>query len=141
MLQIVPDSPKGQYKALTLFRVADTIFDSEQQTPIFYEGHLFGLRQHDKRFVCLDLSGKIVWESGRTEKFGSGPYIIADGMVLILDDGGKLTGCEATSTGYRKLFEAEILDGGCCWAPMAIVQGRLLLRDQFAMKCIDMRPN
>ena len=141
MLQIVPDSPAGTYKALTLFRLAETVFDSEQQTPIFYAEHLFGLRQNDKQFVCLDLNGKIVWESGRTEKFGSGPYIIADGMILILEDNGKLTGCEATSAGYRKLFEAEVLDGGCCWAPMAIVQGRLLLRDQFAMKCIDMRQN
>ena len=139
MLQIVPDSQTGKYQALTLFRLAPTLFDSEQQTPIYYEEHLFGLRQHDKRFVCLDTSGKIVWESGRTEKFGSGPYIIADGMLLILDDNGKLTGCEATSSGYRKLFESEMLDGGCCWAPMAIVQGRLLLRDQFVMKCIDMR--
>jgi len=139
MLQIAPDAQTGKYNALTLFRLQDTIFDSEQQTPIYYDGHIFGLRQHDKRFVCLDTGGKIVWESRRTDKFGSGPYIIADGMLLILDDNGTLTGCEATSTGYRKLFDVQIMDGGCCWAPMAIVQGRLLLRDQVLMKCIDMR--
>jgi outer membrane protein assembly factor BamB len=135
----VPDSPPGKYKALTLFRLNDKVFDSEQQTPIYYDEHIFGLRQHDKRFVCLDLTGKIVWESNRTETFGSGPYIIADGMLLILNDEGKLTGCEATSSGYRKLFETEMLDGGCCWAPLAIVQGRLLLRDQHAMKCVNLQ--
>lgn len=141
MLQIVPDSLPGTYKASALFRLPHTVFDSEQQTPVYYEGHIFGLRQSDKQFVCLDLSGKIVWESGRREKFGSGPYIVADGMILILDDGGKLTGCEAVPTGYRKLFEAKIMedDSSCCWAPMAIVNGRLLLREQFAMKCIDLR--
>jgi outer membrane protein assembly factor BamB len=139
MLQIVPDSQEGKYKANTLFRLENTLFDSEQQTPVFYEGHIFGLRQLDQRFVCLDLNGKIVWESRRTDKFGSGPFIIADGMILILDDNGKLTGCEATSAGYRKLFEVEMLDGGGCWAPMAIVQGRLLLRDQFTMRCLDLR--
>jgi outer membrane protein assembly factor BamB len=139
MLQIVPDSP-GTYKANTLFQLPDAVFDSEQQTPIFYEGHIFGLRQYDKQFVCLDLNGKVVWESGRTEKFGSGPYIIVDGMILILDDDGTLTGCEAAFAGYRKLFAVEdMFAGGACWAPMAIVQGRLLLRDQMSMKCIDIR--
>ena len=139
MLQIVPDSQSGKYKALTLFRLKYTVFGSEQQTPVFHAGHLFGIRENDKQFVCLDLDGRIVWESGRTEKFGSGPYIVADGMFLILDDDGKLTGCEAVSTGYQKLFEAEIMEDWNCWAPLAIVQGRLLLRDQMSMKCIDIR--
>jgi outer membrane protein assembly factor BamB len=124
---------------VTLFQLSDSVFDTEQQTPVFYAGHLFGLRQNDKQFVCLDLTGKVVWESGRREKFGSGPFIVADGMLLILDDDGKLTGCEATPAGFRKLFEAEMLESHCCWAPMAIVNGRLLLRDQFTMKCIDLR--
>ena len=66
--------------------------------------------------------------------------ILADGMFLILEDNGKLTGCEATSTSFRKLFEVEdVLINGACWAPMAMVDGRLLLRDQLYMKCIDLR--
>jgi outer membrane protein assembly factor BamB len=140
MLQIEPESP-GKYRANTVFRLEPPVFDSEQQTPIYYAGHIFGLRQFDEQFVCLDLTGNVVWSSGRTEKFGSGPYIIADGMLLILDNYGKLTGCEATPSGYRKLFNAENICGNNGWAPMAIVQGRLLLRDQFAMMCIDMRQN
>jgi outer membrane protein assembly factor BamB len=141
MLQIVPDS-QGKYEVQTLFRLEHPTFDSEQQTPIFYDGHLFGLRQNDQQFVCLDLNGKVVWESGRTERFGSAPYLIADGMILILDNGGKLTGCEATPAGYRKLFDVEIMGDdvtGDCWAPISIVQGRLLLRDLVTMKCIDLR--
>jgi outer membrane protein assembly factor BamB len=139
MLQIVSDTQTGKYKADMLFQLSDPVFDSEQQTPIYYEGHIFGLRQRDKQFVCLDLNGKIVWESGRTEKFGSGPYIIADGMILIVDDEGILTGFEATSADFRKLFSVDIMEDYACWAPMAIVNGRLLLRDQVAMKCIDLR--
>ena len=139
MVQIIPDTQAGKYKAREVFQLPDARFDSEQQTPVYYDGHLFGLRQLDKQFVCLDLKGKVVWESGRTDRFGSGPYIIADGMLLILDDDGKLTGCEATPEAYRKLFEAEIMEDHACWAPMTIVGGRLLLRDQMSMKCIDLR--
>ena len=123
----------------TLFRLNDRVFGSEQQTPIFFDGHLFGIRQSDKEFVCLDLDGKVVWHSGPKGRFGGGPYILADGMFLLLDDGGKLTACEATTAGYRPIFEAQVLDDYGCWAPLAMVDGRLLLRDQTYMKCLDLR--
>ena len=140
MIQIEPNPQTGKYEARTLFQLEHTVFDTEQQTPFFYAGHVFGLRQNDKQFVCLDLNGRLAWESGRRERFGSGPSIVVDGMILLLDDDGKLAGLEASSAGFRKLFEVEdVLSGGACWGPMAIVNGRLLLRDQFYMKCIDMR--
>jgi len=140
MVQIVRNPQTGEYESTTLFQLEHTVFDSEQQTPIFYEGYIYGLRQNDQQFVCLDLEGQRVWESGRRERFGSGPYIVADGMLLLMDDNGKLTGIEATPAGFRKLFEVEdVVTGGASWAPMALVQGRLLLRDQFYMKCIDLR--
>ena len=140
MLQIVRNPQTGAYKAVKLFRLADAVFDSEQQTPIYYAGHIFGLRHDDKRFVCLDLNGRVVWESARADTFGSGAYILADGMILIVcGTDGVLSGIQATPAGYNKLFEVAIMEDYASWAPMAIVQGRLLLRDQFNMKCIDLR--
>ncbi|GHT45557.1 hypothetical protein FACS189454_05240 [Planctomycetales bacterium] len=145
MLQIIPNSGSEtepntpQYTAKTLFRLKDAVFGSEQQTPIFYDGHLFGIRQRDKQFVCLDLNGNVVWSSGSKARFGSGPYIVADGMFLILDDDGKLTACEATSKGYKQLFDVQVLEDHGCWAPLSIVGGRLLLRDQVSMKCLNLR--
>jgi len=140
MVIITLNPQTGEYDATTLFQLEHTVFDSEQQTPIYYAGHIFGLRQNDEQFVCLDLNGQVVWTSGRRERFGSGPFIVADGMMLILDSDGKLTGIEATPVGFRKLFEVEdVVTGGASWAPMALIQGRLLLRDQFYMKCIDLR--
>lgn len=140
MLQIVADSSqRGGYKSTTLYRLKDAQFGSEQQTPIFFDNHLFGIRQRDKEFVCLDLDGHVVWHSGAKGRFGSGPYILADGMFLILDDNGKLTACSASITNYQMLFELEVLEGHGCWAPMAMVDGRLLLRDQLFMICLDLR--
>jgi len=122
----------------TLVHLPETIFGSEQQTPIFFDGHLFGIDRLRKQFVCLNLDGKVVWHSG-SDRFGSGPYILADNMFLLLDDDGKLTACEATMKGYRPVFEAQVLDDHGCWAPLAMVAGRLLLRDLVYMKCLDLR--
>ena len=139
MIQIVPNLQEDRYEAITLFRLEHMVFDTEQQTPIFYNGYIYGLRQNDQQFVCLDLNGQVVWASGRQEQFGSGAFIIADGMILIADDEGRLHGIEATPTGFNKLFDVQIMEDFACWAPMAIVNGRLLIRDQIAMKCVDLR--
>ena len=41
--------------------------------------------------VCLDLNGKEVWKSGPEHRFGLGPYLIADGLIYMLDDSVLLT--------------------------------------------------
>ena len=87
--------------------------------------------------MCLDLDGKEVWNSGR-EKFGSGPYMIADGLIYVMDDDGWLTMAEATARGYKPLDRAEVIQGGVhAWGPMAMVAGRLIVRDMTRMVCLD----
>ena len=135
MLQLNEEG--GKIAVETLFRLKARQFGSTQQTPVFFDGHLYGVRENDKQLVCLDLEGKEVWGSGRKEKFGSGPYLIADGMIFVLDDLGTLTLAEATPEGYKRLARAKILDGHDAWGPMALVAGRLILRDFRTMACID----
>ena len=123
--------------AEVLFRLKPRQFSSEQQTPVLFDGHLYGVRQKDKQLVCLDLSGKEVWNSGR-EKFGSGPYMIADGLIFVMDDDGTLTVAEATSQAYKPLDRAQVIDDGYeAWGPMAMVAGRLIVRDMTRMVCLD----
>ena len=126
----------AQITADTLFRLKPRVFGSTQQTPILYEGHLYGVREKDKQLVCLDLEGHEVWASGSQHKFGIGPYLIADGVIFVLSDSGKLTLAEATAEGYHQLAEAQVLDGHDCWGPMALVGGRLILRDLTTMVCL-----
>lgn len=141
MLRIARE--EGSYVATPLFELDKKVFGCEQQTPIFYEGHLFGVLPKDasalrEQFVCLDTDGKIVWSSGKTERFGLGPFLIADGKVLILDDDGVLTMLRASLEGYQPLARAKVLDGHDAWAPMALVDGKLLLRDSKHMICLDL---
>ena len=111
-------------------------FGSMQQTPILYEGHIYGVRL-DKQLVCLDLDGKVVWTSTSANKFGSGAYMIANGLIYVLNDTGVLTLVEATSRSYVELAKAEVLPGHESWGPMAIVSGRLIIRNLNRMICLD----
>lgn len=121
---------------------------SEQQTPVYYKDHLFAILPKDagalrNQFVCTpaDDPGKILWSSGKTNRFGLGPYLIADGKFYLLSDEGALTVLEARTDRYEPLTEIEILDGHDAWGPMAVVNGRLLARDSKQMVCLDIRAN
>ena len=131
---------EGQYVAVAGEKLDRKDFNSEQQTPIVYKNHLFGVRKHrGGQFVCLDLAGKELWNSGR-DKFGHGPYMIADDLILILADDGRLLAAEASAEAYHPLWEKQIFaDGNEAWGPMAIAGGHLIVRDLTRMTCIDLR--
>ena len=137
MLQV--DQQGGRTEARAVYRLSARQFGSEQQTPILYGDHLYAVRTKpgSERLVCLDLEGNEVWDSGR-DVFGRGAYMIADGMIYVMDDDGGLTLTEATPAGYKRLARAQVLaDGHDAWGPMAMVAGRLIVRDLTRMACID----
>jgi outer membrane protein assembly factor BamB len=134
MLQLKENA--GKFEAKTLFRLTAKQFGSEQQTPVLYNGYVYGVRQQDKDLVCLDLDGKEIWNSGR-DKFGSAPYMIADGMILVMNDDGLLATVEASSAGYKPIARAQVIENGYeSWGPMAMAAGRLIVRDMTRMVCL-----
>ncbi len=140
MLQLTQEADK--LTARTLFRLKPQVFAAEQQTPILYQGHLYGVRIDDHQLVCLDLNGNVVWASGPEHAFGPrglGSFLIADGMILILNDEGVLSLVGASPGGFNRLAQAKVLEGHECWGPMALVGGRLIARDLTRMVCLDLR--
>jgi outer membrane protein assembly factor BamB len=127
----------GIWSATTQFRLPPGIFGATQQTPVFFEGHLYGVRPNGE-LVCLDLDGKEVWASGMSHRYGLGPYLIADGKILVMDDRGKLTMAKAAPDGFALLAEAQVLDGHDSWGPFALAGGRLLARDLTRMVCLEL---
>lgn len=115
-----------------------SVFGSIQQSPIYYEGYIYGVRP-DRQLVCLDLDGNVVWTSTSANKFGrnSGPYAIVNGLLYVMDDDGVLTLVQATPNGYQPLAQAEVLDGHETWGPMAIASNRMIVRDTVKMICLD----
>jgi len=126
----------GKLSAEPLFRLKAAVFGATQQTPIFYQNHIFGVRP-DGQLVCLDLNGKVVWASGAKNKFGSAPFMIAQGMIYVMNDNGTLTLADANATGYKQLARAQVLEGPDAWGPPALADGRLIVRDLNKMVCLD----
>jgi len=119
---------------------------SEQQTPIFHKGYVFGILPKDagtlrNQFVCCKPNDfmNILWTSGKSERFGLGPYIIADGKFFILNDDGTLTIAKVSTKEFITLDKKRILQGHDAWGPIAIADGKMLIRDSKQMVCIDIQ--
>ena len=137
MLQL--NEQGGRITASPLWRLKAKQFESEQHTPIFVAGHLFGVRTKagGEQLVCMSLDGKEVWNSG-SQKFGRGPYLAANGLLYALSDEGLLVMAEATPAAYRPLGQFRALEGAVdAWAPLALASGRLILRDLTRMVCLN----
>ena len=119
----------GTIRAELLKKLPRRVFGSDQQTPIFFGGHLYGTKPPRGELVCLDADGNTKWEGGAGARFGLGPYMIADGMILIMDDHGVLALAEAKPDGYREITRRKVLEGVETWGPITLAAGRLLVRD------------
>ncbi len=133
MLQI--HRTEDGYAAEQLFKLKAGDFGATQQTPIVYEGHIYGVRP-DGQLTCLDFDGQIRWASGPSARFGLGPLLIADGLVYVMNDEGLLVLAEASPSQYHPLAQAQVLHGHDSWGPMALAAGRLIVRDLTTMSCL-----
>jgi outer membrane protein assembly factor BamB len=129
--------PEG-LAALVRFELRPSQFNSEQQTPIHHDGYIYGVRKHGGgQLVCLDRDGQQRWTSG-TDRFGHGPYLIADGLIFVMGNSAQLTVAEANPDRYQRLGQFQVMaDGHDAWGPMALVAGRLIVRDMTRMVCLD----
>jgi outer membrane protein assembly factor BamB len=118
---------------------APDLWNSEVHTPILHENHLFAVGKEKRGlFSCVDLDGKVVWDSADQASFGLGSFLLADGMFFVLEGKtGMLRLIDANTKAYREIAHAQVLSGHDVWAPMALSQGRLILRDMQRMVCIQ----
>jgi outer membrane protein assembly factor BamB len=128
----------GSFKPEVVYRLPATVWGSGQHTPVLYQGHLYGVIP-DGQLACLSLDGKRLWASGPTNRFGLGPYLVADGKIVILGDKGDLVLAAASPEGYQPLARAKVLAGPDAWAPLALAGGRLLARDLTNLICLDLK--
>ena len=118
----------------------------EQQTPLVFQDHLLAVLPKDaatlrNQLVCVhpDDCTSIIWSSGPTNRFGLGPYMMADGKIFLLSDDGTLSIIRPSTREYLQLDQVQIFDGHDAWAPLAIADGYLILRDSKRMVCIQIK--
>ena len=142
MIRVVPAANGYSVEVLKEYFPKDGMA-SEQQTPVIWNGLMYGIQPKDagplrNQLICVspDDVTKPIWTSGKDGRFGLGPYLIADNKMYILSDDGTLTMIKPDGKKFIRLAQKKLFDGSDAWAPMALVDGRLLLRDSKTMFCV-----
>ena len=116
--------------------------NSQMNPAILYKGHLYANSNSNSDsdgLLCMDLDGKVLWKTGRSPNFQRGHMLMADGMIYIIDGrGGSLHLIEPSPAGFKELAKVEGLLGPPePWAPLSLSDGKLVIRDQHRMHCLD----
>jgi outer membrane protein assembly factor BamB len=75
-------------------------------------------------------------KTGEDPAFVRGGSIRADSLLLTTDGSTMLYLVEPDSSGFEPIASAVLLEAGNNWAPLALADGRLLMRDQKQLKCL-----
>jgi len=147
----------GSYGTTELFKTEE--FGDQTKPPILHKGYFYaqyGTNSRSDGLTCMSTDGKIMWKTRRSPDFNKGSMILVDGLILATDGAKTLYLIEPDPSGFKPLASAALLAeagtgsendpiasrvGGRTqnWAPLALSDGKLLIRDQKQMKCVVVR--
>ena len=127
----------GSYGVTELFKNVN--FGAHTQPPILYKDHFYAqytINERSDGLVCMSMDGKVKWKTGDEPAFDKGGSILADGLLLSVDGNKMLYLIDPDPSGFKPLASAVLLESGENWAPIALADGKLLIRDQKHLKCL-----
>jgi outer membrane protein assembly factor BamB len=135
----------GSYNVVELYKNAE--FGAHTQPPVLVNGYFYAQYSTNERkdgLVCMSMDGQVKWITRRDPLFDKGGMILADGLLLITDGASKLYLVEPDPSAFKPVATAELLKGDTGdqrfptqnWAPLALANGRLLIRDQSRLMCV-----
>lgn len=103
-------------------------------TSVYHDGHVYGF--DERMLVCMEFrTGKVRWKRRGFEK---GNIMVADGRLVIFGENGILALAEPNPNDYKELSSFQ-LSQNRCWTPPALANGKLYVRDQESLVCLDLK--
>lgn len=152
MLSVVKSGDSFEVKELW-----STKKGTQVHPPLVVDKHLYFLanensnhkgrpRREKGGLVCYTLDGKELWSTGNSPFMGRGASLFADGMLIIQDgENGTLRLVDPSPKEFKLLAEANVFGTDPesrkdlrYWSPMALANGRLLMRGQGKLLCLDL---
>ncbi len=124
---------------------ADTC-GSQIHQPIVYKDHIYMNNNSNEKtngLSCFTLDGTLKWKTADlpdAPKFDRGSLIIADDLIIAMDaKSGIVYLVDPSPDGYKQLAQAPVVEGRELFGPIALSDGKLLVRSQDTLKCLDLK--
>jgi outer membrane protein assembly factor BamB len=128
----------GTHEVTELFKNPD--FGAHTQPPILHKGHFYSqytINERSDGLVAMSMDGQFKWKTDQQPAFVRGGSVLADGLLLTTDGNTKLYLVDPNPSAFTPLASAVVLEPGDNWAPLALVDGKLLIRGQKELKCLQ----
>ena len=134
-VRILPD---GGYEEL--WRDKRRVLDSQYNNLVAGNGCVFGFASADNSLRCVDLAtGDLRWRY--KSDLGRGSALAVDGRLLVVGEYGLLAVLALDATEARPLtFTASPIFSSRGFTAPALAGGRLLVRADTELVCVDLRP-
>lgn len=114
---------------------ASKILKNQFSSSVVRGGTIYGFDNKVLKAVNLNTGAELWKQSG----LGHGSLIWAEGRLYVLSDRGRLVLVEANPERYVELGAAQPLSGKC-WTAPTLVDGKLYLRNEKEMLCLNVAP-
>lgn len=134
----VQKNADGSFGTTELFKNPD--FGAHTQPPVLSKDHFYSHYTTNERadgMVAMSMAGQVKWKTDQQPAFVRGGSILADGLLLTTDGSTKLYLVDPQPSGFKVLASAVVLAPGDNWAPLALVDGKLLIRGQKELKVLQ----
>ena len=138
-LEIIPPAGGSEKWSVREKWKNKTKFQNLMATSMIVDGHIYGCHGDLSAFAlrCLDQqTGAIKWEQRADGRYS---FLALEKHILCVSERGDLLLLQATPASYSVKGEVPMLLGRKTWAAPALAAGRLLLRDQEHVICVDLR--
>jgi hypothetical protein len=124
---------EGSFEARAVYRSNELC--CHFSSPVLHGEYLYGLDE-TRDLTCLDVrTGKVRW---RKRGFRKGSLLRVDDRLIVLGEDGRLALVACDPEAYREVARARPFQGRC-WTLPVLADGRLFLRDQSEVVCLELR--
>ena len=135
------DRDGDAFKVTELFKTDEV--GAQIHLPLVRDGHMYVNSNDNSRrdgLTCMDFDGNVKWKTLKDPNFERGSLLLAGDLIYMLDGkSAELYLILATPEKYTELARAKVLKGNGknSWAPMVLAGGKLIVRNQSEMACVD----
>jgi len=149
MIQITKSG--DSYTVNELYKTIE--FGEHTKPPLYHNGYFYAQYSTNERrdgLVCMDAeNGQIMWKTSRNPVFDKGSMILVDDLIIATDGQRSLYLIQPDPTEFKLISSINILqESGMTgrtvgivgtnqnWSPIALSEGKLLIRGQHQMICL-----
>jgi outer membrane protein assembly factor BamB len=133
----------GEVRLVEVYAKRRSGFQNHHATSVYKDGYLFGVdgTKGASGLKCIRFEDGEEVEDWGGARIGQSSLLLAGDYLIIQTERGELCLVEANPKEFKQVAKTpKVLSGNNNWASPTLVDGRIYLRDEKNVVCLDVRP-